>query len=757
MNLKERLIRIARAVRLFFPLVLLFRHLQSNLVGLLYWVFFFAIVTDSLGRSFGIPLLFLSPEYQGEVSFGSFFLMGFSFGGLTMAFNSYSYVRLGTYFPFLATVHKPFLKFCLNNAIIPIVFNTVYITRMVKFQWEEEFATSGEILGYVLIYLLGYLLFVGISLAYFFPANKNFFDLIGRNSNTTAGDAPKRNWGRLGYGKTVRYDQSGKHPRYWYIGKGFRIQQCRSTRHYSPALLQRVFSQNRISTTIFEVATVASFVSLGLFGGRSFFDVPAAMSIVLLLTIILMLFSSLISWLRNWTYLVLIVVLLVMDRLSVSTETFRFENQAYGLDYAVEKRAPYSQAVIRRMCSNWQQKTKDSLNYVRILNAWKRETGEQKPILFLVNTSGGGTRSASWMFEVLRYADSVSGGSFSRHTALITGASGGMVGGSYYRALLWKRLKGEKIDLNHPKYFNAISEDLLNKLSFAASTNDIFFRYQSKLSIGKAYNYDRGMAFEEDLNENTMGVLDHSLEYFAAPEKTGKIPVMIYSPSIVNDGRRLLIASQPLSFMTVIQSVPHGLIRSFENIDIRSLLPEHEVGGLRYTSVLRMNATFPFVLPMVTLPTNPSVQVMDAGTRDNFGVKTTVLWLYAMRDWIRDNTSGVVLIQIRDTRKILYGDEVEPITFLDKFVLPFSNIYGNFPQTQDFDQDELLRMSTADRPFSIETVSINLREEARDRISLSWHLTSKEKHKIKKAVFSEENQRSIAWINQMLRKSRTSE
>src|SRR4051812_43596196 len=91
----ERVRLITNRIRFFFPLVLLFKHVKHNLVGLLYWVFFTAIVTDHLGSAFGIPYLFLSPEYQDDVSFWSFSLLGFSLGGLTMAFNSYSYIRLG--------------------------------------------------------------------------------------------------------------------------------------------------------------------------------------------------------------------------------------------------------------------------------------------------------------------------------------------------------------------------------------------------------------------------------------------------------------------------------------------------------------------------------------------------------------------------------------------------------------------------------------------------------------------------------------
>lgn len=747
MDVRSLLKRWLHAVRYFFPVALLLRHVKLNLVGLLYWVLFLSIVTDNIGRAFGIPFLFLSPEYQGEISGWSFALLGFAFGGFTMAFNSYSYIRIGPEFPFLAMVYKPFLKFCLNNAIIPLVFNVVYLLEMVRFQRTEEFATTAMVWGYVASYIAGYALFVGGALIYFFPANKNFYDLTSRSQPVDKTTRPSR-WSRLSQGKTMRYAAEGKHPLYWYIGKGFRIHRCRSTRHYSPTLLQNVFAQNRISTTIFEVTTVLTFVMLGLLGGKSVFDVPAAMSIVMLLTIILMLFSALVSWLRKWVYPFLIGLLLLMNAFSKHWDVFQFENQAYGLNYQSPQESPYNTAVIRAALNDHKSIQRDSLDQIRLLENWKRKNGEEKPVLFVINTSGGGTRSAAWTFEVMRYCDSLSGGKFSRRTALITGASGGMIGASFYRSLLLERQSGERINLNKPLYFNLIAEDLLNKLSFAASTNDIFFRYQTR----DHYNYDRGMAFEDDLNENTRGLFKHQLSYFREAESQADIPMMIFSPTIVNDGRRLLISSQRLGFMTGNKSDPQGTIRSYENVDIRQLLPENSVDELHFSSVLRMNATFPFVLPMVTLPTTPKIQVMDAGTRDNFGVKTMVQWLNAMHEWIAKNTSGVVIIQVRDTRKVLAGDEVAPISLIDKFYLPFSNMYNNFPRTQDFDQEELLKMMVQREDFPISLVSLNLREGAKDRISLSWHLTTKEKVKIRKAIFSRENQQGVRRISEALSK-----
>ena len=53
-------------------------------------------------------------------------------------------------------------------------------------------------------------------------------------------------------------------------------------------------------------------------------------------------------------------------------------------------------------------------------------------------------------------------------------------------------------------------------------------------------------------------------------------------------------------------------------IDFTSFLPRQNL-NLRVLSALRMNATFPQKLPNVWLPSDPVIDVMDAGLRDNFG------------------------------------------------------------------------------------------------------------------------------------------
>jgi hypothetical protein len=146
------------------------------------------------------------------------------------------------------------------------------------------------------------------------------------------------------------------------------------------------------------------------------------------------------------------------------------------------------------------------------------------------------------------------------------------------------------------------------------------------------------------------------------------------------------------------------------------------------------------------------MQLMDAGIRDNYGLRTTVDYLHYLRDWIKENTSGVILLEIRDTKRILNNESYQNVSFLDKITLPFGNMYNNFPRTQDFDQEQLMNVALFHFPFPVDVVTFNLRERKKDRISLSWHLTRQEKEKIERAFLSNENQSSFDRLKQLLTK-----
>src|SRR5262249_2812183 len=93
-----------------------------------------------------------------------------------------------------------------------------------------------------------------------------------------------------------------------------------------------------------------------------------------------------------------------------------------------------------------------------------------------------------------------------------------------------------------------------------------------------------------------------------------------------------------------------------------------EAPGFHLATGVRMNASFPYVSPSVSLPCDPPRRVFDAGAYDNYGVQVATAWLHKNFVWLRENTSGVVLIQIRDAISVdaRLGVAGLPSRFLDR-------------------------------------------------------------------------------------------
>lgn len=728
-------------LRDFFPFHLLMAQFKYNFVILFYWLFLFATINGYFGASFGIQNLFTSPEYLGGTSILSFFLLGFSIGGFFMAFHTYSYIRIAQRYAFIATLERPFFKFCINNSIVPTIFAINLAAVIWSTQREQELLTAWNVINLIISFLIGIIFFIFLSFLYFFPTNKDIFKISGKKKGYF--EEKTSNIQTVLHKQSKWYNQflAGNEDRYFYIGKGARVKRSRSTEHYDIAILNKVFAQNQTNASFFEIALIISFLIIGFFKASPLFQVPAAVSLMLLLTIVLMVISSFYSWFKNWTYPILILSFITLNYLSKNTEAFRFQSYAFGLSYENDDKIEFSPTIIHDLCNDEVMMENDYQAYLKTLSAWKEKTALKKPKLFIVNTSGGGLRSALWTFSVLQKLDSLSENQFSSQVQMITGASGGMIGAAYYRDLLIDYHNGELDDLSLSKFRENIGKDLLNSVAFAISTSDIFFRFQRVNHFGHSYLKDRGFAFEQNLIQNLDGKLNTQLKDYLAAEQSSTIPTMIFTPTIINDGRRLIISSQGMSFLNKneFNHAAAGIERVFENVDYQAFFHKTNANDIAFSSVLRMNATFPYILPIVTLPTDPPMLIMDAGIRDNYGTKTTVNYLKSLRNWLAENTSGVVLIKIRDTKKKLRGEEYRRLSLLNKMIIPFGNLYGNFPRVQDFDQDELLIAKIGGSKLPFEQVTFNLRESTDEVISLSWHLNKKEKRAIFQSLNSEAN------------------
>lgn len=741
----KQVLKFFVSLRAFFPINLLFTQVKYNLTVLFYWIFLFGIINSSIGVGIGLPYLFLSPEYLGLSNYLAFLILGISIGGFIMAFHIYSYIQIGPKYPFIATLSRPFYKFALNNSLLPLIFIINLCIRIYYFQKGQEYTGEYEVYLQIVSLLGGITIFIFFSLLYFFPTNKDLFSFTGKRaeefqrkaSNVKATLHKKQSW--YAPFTTINVD------RYYYIGSRFKLKQSRSSSHYDINVLNKVFAQNHINASVFEVLLVLSYISIGFFRDYEFFQVPASVSLMMILTIVIMLVSALFSWFKSWTYLIIVASFILVNYLSTITDFFQFRSYAFGLSYDEESLVDFTKSSLIDLEYSDAVIQKDYDNYIQTLENWKKQTGNKKPKLVVLNTSGGGLRSAMWTFRVLQELDSLTDKKFSKNIQMITGASGGMIGAAYYRDLIIMEKEKQINTRLSARYLSNVGKDLLNRLSFSISTNDMFFRFQKVEINDNIYSKDRGYAFEQALISNLEGALSGTLGDYEEYERSGEIPTMIFTPTIVNDGRRLLMSSQHHGYLQATDQLDErvGLNPQIENIEYLKYFAKNNPKEVSFSSVLRMSATFPYIMPMITMPTKPGMQVMDAGIRDNYGSKTTVRYLIALRKWIEENTSGVIVLKVRDTKKTLVGETFENIGLFESLLLPFGNMYDNFPRVQDFNQDELFSTAMRSMNYPIEVVTFNLRGNFNDRISLSWHLTKKEKEKIINAIYSEENHQSL--------------
>ena len=126
-----------RRIRFSFSVQLLLLHLKRNHFLVLGWFILFCFVYFLIGERYGIPLLFLDPEYLGHVSFLSYFILGVAFGAYFMVWNVTSYILHARHFPFLATLQRPFGVYSLNNSLIPLAFLIAYLVQLLIFQRQD--------------------------------------------------------------------------------------------------------------------------------------------------------------------------------------------------------------------------------------------------------------------------------------------------------------------------------------------------------------------------------------------------------------------------------------------------------------------------------------------------------------------------------------------------------------------------------------------------------------------------------------------
>jgi hypothetical protein len=460
-----------------------------------------------------------------------------------------------------------------------------------------------------------------------------------------------------------------------------------------------------------------------------------------------------------------------LQRLQNSYERFykRYTTHA-NLIGAGQTKVPY-QADLRSVAEvrTEQQKLRKAMLGLerQRLDNWKAKLAgakTAKPKLAVVSVTGGANRSAVWTaFTLAKLERDLASDNVNlpHHIRIITGASGGMVGASYFAATLpGPGGHGFVDDAAIKAFARKVGQDALTPVSQRL----LFFDVPGMFVPGGSV-HDRGLALEQAWEDYLDKSLETTFEQLAPGEAESWRPSLVLSPMIVEDGRRLLISNLYLgpliettgSFLPAEDATappmteeskppqrPKGRFReegsrySITALEFFQLFPDCW-SKFKLATAVRLNASFPYVSPVAALPTDPPRHVVDAGYYDNYGVNLAAWWVYHNTDWIREHTSGVVVIQIRDG--VSERQRLTPLTTpqerklwdlqqgLQALTGPATGASRGLQAIMSFRNDEQLQIlndrfnkgAASSRPFFTTVVF-----ECPEEVAMSWYLSDQE-------------------------------
>ena len=138
------------------------------------------------------------------------------------------------------------------------------------------------------------------------------------------------------------------------------------------------------------------------------------------------------------------------------------------------------------------------------------------------------------------------------------------------------------------------------------------------------------------------------------------------------------------------------------------------------------------------------MEMMDSGIRDYLGTDITTKFIYTFREWIVANTSGIVILQIRDRERLKNKKKQINKRIIDeeKENIEDSKSGGEKRREGEGGRQLIYMKECLDVPLDV--VTIQLTNDKHKKVALSWHLIEKEKNHILHSIKSNSNQIEIA-------------
>ncbi len=272
--------------------------------------------------------------------------------------------------------------------------------------------------------------------------------------------------------------------------------------------------------------------------------------------------------------------------------------------------------------------------------------------LILLCASGGGIRAAAWAAGILDALDQLPG--FRPALRLVTGASGGMVGATFWIGKLHAgRAPREAASAVAGDLVARVAGDSLTPVARALAFTDAPLAFTPFTNRA-----DRGEALERAWRAQAPEWLDVTFGSLREHEARGELPSLVYAPMLVEDGRRLILSNLDLAPVTRnevrwVDAAGRAEGASSSAVHLDTLFPG-ALADLPLRTAARLSAAFPYLSPAIVLPTMPRRRVVDAGYYDNYGVNLACGWLReCLRDerrrgWFAAHVSRVLVVQVRD-------------------------------------------------------------------------------------------------------------
>jgi ABC-type multidrug transport system fused ATPase/permease subunit len=738
--------KVLKSIFYFLPVQLVLLHARKYQLLLGFWLILLATITGHFASHFGAASLFLAPEYLGSISFFSMFLMGCAMCVFIMMWHITTFIVHSKRMPYMGATRHAFVVYSINNSVIPLAFLLFYSVVTIRFQHYGEHSSLGQVLLLQAGFYLGILVVTLVSFAYFFRVSRDFFKTL---FGTIASSARIRG--------IIPYDSLDYEidiiPASSYISGNLRIARSEDLEPYHPRVMNTILRRHHRNVIFAALVAYLLLLILGIFMDQPELRIPAGAGFLLLFSIVMGIVGAFKYFLRSWETLGWVMFILLISA-AVQYKVFDLRSIAYGLNYHgdVAREPVYTYENLHNIF-NPKKFNDDKQQELGRLDKWKAKMSDSAlPPLVVITVSGGGSRAAYWTFRTLQYLDSATQGKLFKNTVLITGASGGLIGATYWRSVHDAYLRGQIKNPYDPKYQENIGKDILNAIIFSLASVDLISPF-NKISLGGySYTRDRGYAMEQEIVRNTEGLLDKNLGYYKQQEANAMIPQLIVSGTVINDGRKLMMTAQPVCYLTQPEYSLDSQNPPIDAIDFATFFAGQDPYNLRLTSALRMNATFPFVLPVVRLPSQPRINIMDAGLRDNFGTEIASRYVFVMRDWLVTHVRNVICLEIRDTREFDVSSSSDQSSLGGMVTDPFFVIQNKWEAFQSYGHGFIKDYAPFFLANKLKYVTMQyVPKEVKKVVALNFHLTQKEKEDLYQSMYHPRNLAAADSMIQLLR------